>query len=120
MRFQTIIGDKIKGRIPEEVLENVLLSFKDHDLNFEEDLQHCDMRINERGICWIHDVSTRTQFWKGTPIANFNIDGSHFWFTKAVHRNTEKVGAYQKARSEFFKVPRTARELEQFELHNRR
>ena len=115
MKTEIIKGEKIKERIPERVLEDVKLSFEDHGLDFEEDLQHCDMHIKPQGTCWIHDTRTKTWNWNGTLIATFNKDGSGFYFTKNMDRNLERSLDYDKKRREFFKVSRTAKELEEFE-----
>ncbi len=115
MKTEILKGEKIKDRIPEKVLEDVKLSFEDHGLNFKEDLQHCDMHIKPNGTCWIHDTRNKTFSWNGTLIATFNVDGSGFYFTKNMDRNSERLHEYDKERAEFFSRKRTARELAEFE-----
>lgn len=115
MKTEILKGHKIKERIPDKVLDDVKLSFEDHGLNFEEDLQHCDMHITPQETCWIHDTRNKTFSWNGSLIATFNKDGSGFYFTKNMDRNSERLHEYDKKRAQFFKVPRTARELGEFE-----
>lgn len=113
--MKIIKGENIRSSIPDSALENVKLSFADHGLNFEKDLQYCELHFSDKGTCWLHDSRNKTPFWKGTLIANFLVDGSRFWFTKNVNRNTEKLERYQKERANFFKKERTAGEFQEFE-----
>ena len=115
MNFKVISGSKIKESIPTNLLDKVKLSFEDFGMNMETDLQFCELRTTEKGTCWIHDTRDKTPFWNGTLIATFRSDGESFYFTKNKERNTEVIKEYQNSRSEFFKVPRTAQELEKFE-----
>ena len=108
-------GDKLKEMLPGNIVEDLEISFKDHGLVLEDDLQHCEMHVLPKGTCWIHDTRNKTDFWKGTLIATFNIDGGGFYFTGNSRRNDKRFNDYQNKRIAFFKTPRTARELDEFE-----
>ena len=119
MKTQILKSEKIKERIPANVLEDVKLSFRDHGLNFDEDLQHCDMHIKSNGSCWIHDTRKKRFNWNGTLIATYNIDGSGFYYTKNMERNSARLHNYQEKRREFFEGNPTAGELKEFEEKNK-
>jgi len=114
---EIIIGENIKKYIPENRLEDVRLSFQDHNLDFDKDLHFCDLQISDRDTCWLHDTRNKRFNWKGTLIATFQGDGSSFYFTKS-NRGDERLKAYNIKRHEFFKTKRTAREIAKFEMEN--
>lgn len=119
MRKQIIKGKKIKEYLEGKILDDVKLAFEDYNMNFEEDLQYCDMHITSNGTCWIHDTRTKTPFWNGTLIATFSLNGTGVFFIKKRNRNTERLDELDKRRKEFFSITRTAGELAQFDKENR-
>lgn len=119
MKTEIIKGEKIKKRIPKIVLQDIKLSFEDHGMDFAKDLQHCNMHITLQGTCWIHDTNTKRFNWNGTLIATFSIDGSHFFFTKNMERNSSRLHDYQEKRRKFFEGNPTAGELKEFEEQNK-
>lgn len=118
MSKQIIKGEKIKEYLEGQILDDVILSFEDYSMDFEKDLQFCDMHITDKGTCWIHDTRTKTPFWNGTLIATFRIGGRGVYFIKNKDRNHERLQEYARKRKEFFSVPRTAGELDKFEKEN--
>tara|TARA_Y100001963_G_scaffold157617_1_gene254320 strand:- start:1316 stop:1678 length:363 start_codon:yes stop_codon:yes gene_type:complete len=114
---EVILGEKIKSHIPKNRVEDIRLSFQDHDLNFEKDLQFCDLQISNSGTCWLHDIRNKRFNFNGTLIATFHIDGSSFFFTNS-DRGKERMENYKNKRHEFFKINRTASELAEFEKNN--
>ncbi|UAB85672.1 hypothetical protein INR75_06570 [Zunongwangia sp. SCSIO 43204] len=114
---EVILGENIKKHIPANRLEDVKLSFQNHNLDFENDLHFCDLQISNRGTCWLHDTRNKRFNWNGTLIATFHFDGSSFYFTNS-NRGDERLKKYKNKRHEFFKVKRTAREIGEFEKTN--
>lgn len=118
MAKQIIKGEAIREYLDDKIKEDLITAFEDCNMNLEEDLEHCDLHITDKGTCWIHDTRNKTPFWNGTLIASFKIDGTGFYFSKVHSRNTERLNEYARKRIEFFKVPRTAREVDEFEKEN--
>ncbi len=114
---EVILGENIKKHIPANRLEDVKLSFQDHNLDFEKDLHFCDLQISNRGTCWLHDCRNKRFNFNGKLIATFHIDGSSFFFTNS-NRGQERMEDYKNKRHEFFKINRIASEIANFEKAN--
>ncbi|WP_026935170.1 hypothetical protein [Christiangramia echinicola] len=110
MVVKTILGKSILDQIPSKVIDHLRIAFKDKGLDIENDIPNCQMEITDRGNCWVTDTRQKTFESKGTLIGTFNINGSGFYYPNS-YRNIERLNKVAKIKTEFYSVPRKAKEL---------